>query len=166
VLAFGSFIVALVGYCSTNRIGSMAIRLKRDKELKSTLSDSEFTRSLQQLDEPAEYVEAVGRRMLKEQLVEASGDDLLLVFAALASRPRVVVTQHRRQVAWTSPVIGRRCCHDNHNKGKGCLCVPAASTDRCRPGTSAGFWLGGSVPPVARENFENLTTKWCILKYI
>jgi len=60
VLAFGSFIVALVGYCSTNRIGSMAIRLKRDKELKSTLSDSEFTRSLQQQDEPAEYVEAVG----------------------------------------------------------------------------------------------------------
>ena len=35
-------------------------------------------------------------------------------------------------------------------------------------GTSAGFWLGGQCPLAARgeENFENLTTKWCILKYI
>ena len=33
---------------------------------------------------------------------------------------------------------------------------------------SAGFWLGGQCPLAARgeENFENLTTKWCILKYI
>jgi len=36
------------------------------------------------------------------------------------------------------------------------------------PGTSAGFWLGGQCPLAAwgEENFENLTTKWCILKYI
>ena len=29
------------------------------------------------------------------------------------------------------------------------------------------FWLGGSVPHfrLRRRNFENLTTKWCILKY-
>ena len=35
-------------------------------------------------------------------------------------------------------------------------------------GTSAGFGLGGQCPLAARgeENFENLTTKWCILKYI
>ena len=35
-------------------------------------------------------------------------------------------------------------------------------------GTFAGFWLGGSMPLAARgeENCENLTTKWCILKYI
>ena len=35
-------------------------------------------------------------------------------------------------------------------------------------GTSAGFWLGGQSPLAAwgEENFENLTTKWCILKYI
>jgi len=35
-------------------------------------------------------------------------------------------------------------------------------------GTSAGFWLGGQFPLAAwgEENFENLTTKWCILKYI
>jgi len=35
-------------------------------------------------------------------------------------------------------------------------------------GTSAGFWLGGQCPLATRgkENFENLTTKWCILKYI
>jgi len=35
-------------------------------------------------------------------------------------------------------------------------------------GTSAGFWLGGSMPPcrMRRIFFENLTTKWCILKYI
>ena len=34
-------------------------------------------------------------------------------------------------------------------------------------GTSAGFWLGGQCPLAAweEENFENLTTKWCILKY-
>ena len=33
---------------------------------------------------------------------------------------------------------------------------------------SAGFWLGGQCPLAAcrEENFENLTTKWCILKYI
>ena len=41
----------------------------------------------------------------------------------------------------------------------------------CRPmlpGTSEGFWLGGQCPLAAwgEENFENLTTKWCILKYI
>jgi len=31
---------------------------------------------------------------------------------------------------------------------------------------SAGFWLGGQCPLAVRgeENFENLTTKWCILK--
>ena len=36
------------------------------------------------------------------------------------------------------------------------------STDCFRPGTSAGFWLGGQCPLAARgeENFENLTTKW------
>ena len=35
-------------------------------------------------------------------------------------------------------------------------------------GTSAWFWLGGQCPLAAwgKENFENLTTKWCILKYI
>ena len=36
------------------------------------------------------------------------------------------------------------------------------------PGTSAGFWLGGQCPLAAlsEEYFENLTTKWCTLKYI
>ena len=36
------------------------------------------------------------------------------------------------------------------------------------PRASAVFWLGGSMPPcrLSEENFENLTTKWCILKYI
>jgi len=33
---------------------------------------------------------------------------------------------------------------------------------------SAGFWSGGQCPLAAwgEENFENLTTKWCIMKYI
>ena len=37
-----------------------------------------------------------------------------------------------------------------------------------QPGTSAGFWLGGQCPLAAwgEENSGNLTTKWCILKYI
>ena len=36
------------------------------------------------------------------------------------------------------------------------------------PRASAGFWLGGQCPLAAwgEENFENLATKWCILKYI
>ena len=36
------------------------------------------------------------------------------------------------------------------------------------PGTSARFWLGGQCPVAAwnEENFENLTTTLCILKYI
>jgi len=36
------------------------------------------------------------------------------------------------------------------------------------PGTSVEFWLGGQCPLATwgEENFENLTTKWCILKYI
>jgi len=36
-----------------------------------------------------------------------------------------------------------------------------------QPRTSAGFWLGGRCPLAAwgEENFENLTTKWRILKY-
>jgi len=40
--------------------------------------------------------------------------------------------------------------------------------DMPQSGTSAGFWLGGQCPLAAwgEENFENLTTKWCILKYI
>jgi len=35
-------------------------------------------------------------------------------------------------------------------------------------GTSAGFWLGGRYPLAAwgEDNFENLTTKWCIREYI
>jgi len=35
-------------------------------------------------------------------------------------------------------------------------------------GGFAGFWLGGQCPLAAwgEENFENLTMKWCILKYI
>jgi len=44
-------------------------------------------------------------------------------------------------------------------------------TDKTRlvgTGTSAGFWLGGQCPLAAwsEGNFENLTTKWCILEYI
>ena len=37
-----------------------------------------------------------------------------------------------------------------------------------KPGTSAGFWLGGQCPLAAwgEEIFENLTTKLCILKFI
>ena len=37
-----------------------------------------------------------------------------------------------------------------------------------RSRTSAGFWLGGQCPiaTCGEENFENLTTKRCILKYI
>ena len=39
---------------------------------------------------------------------------------------------------------------------------------QCHAGTSAGFWLGGQCPLAAwgEDNFKNLTTKWCILKYI
>ena len=39
----------------------------------------------------------------------------------------------------------------------------------CCTGTSAGFWLGGSMPPwppEAKFFFENLTTKWCILSFL
>jgi len=38
----------------------------------------------------------------------------------------------------------------------------------CCTGTSAGFWLGGSMPPcrLRRIFFENLTTKWCILSFL
>ena len=40
---------------------------------------------------------------------------------------------------------------------------------RCiRSNVRAGVWLGGQCPLAARGevNSENLTTKWCILKYI
>jgi len=38
----------------------------------------------------------------------------------------------------------------------------------CSTRGAAGFLLGGQCPLAARgeEIFENLTTKWCILKYI
>jgi len=34
------------------------------------------------------------------------------------------------------------------------------------PRASAWFWLGDPLPPEAKFFVENLTTKWCILKYI
>jgi len=45
-----------------------------------------------------------------------------------------------------------------------CCCGPGRWA-----GTSAGFWLGrvnALLPLEAKKIFENLTTKWCILKYI
>jgi len=49
-----------------------------------------------------------------------------------------------------------------------CIAVILLFLRLIRPRRSAGFWLGGQCPLAARgeENFENLTTKWCILKYI
>ena len=55
-----------------------------------------------------------------------------------------------------------------------CSLLPTVSSsstywsDAMPAGTSAGFWLGGQCPVAAwgEENFENSTTKWCILKYI
>jgi len=48
------------------------------------------------------------------------------------------------------------------------LVATLTSAFELQPGTSAGLWLGGQCPLAAwgKEKFENLTTKWCILKYI
>jgi len=53
--------------------------------------------------------------MLKEELVESSGGEMLLMLAALPRRP--LVSEHVRRVTWTSVFDGRRRgCNDNQNE--------------------------------------------------
>ena len=91
-------------------------------------------------------------------------DELIIgsICLSLMARSHYAAEVWTLQMVWTD-----RSMHTQHNGAHHCLCTRSEMPDS-QPATSAGFWVRGSMPPAAwgGENLENLTTKWCILKYI